>query len=209
MNNFITIIGNVAAGKTTMAEFLAKTLPGYLESADDLYKTNPFFNESVTDLSRWSLASDVWFLIKRLEMAKELETVLKDQPVVQDSGLLMSWVYANSRVGLQNRSVEQTGIYNNLYATLTSTLPKESLVIYLSLPITVLQQRIFDRRRDFEIKFHTDSYLTTIEDTLHQLVAKLEEHNIRVLSFNEQNWCDIVNGTEGQEKLLSLVRQAL
>ncbi len=71
--SFITIIGNIASGKSTIAHFLAKQLDADLVMADELYKTNPFFQNAVVDRSRWSLASDLWFLMKRVEMAKELE----------------------------------------------------------------------------------------------------------------------------------------
>lgn len=48
---YITVIGNVASGKSTLTPFLAKALRAKLVKADELYKTNPFFKDAVVDRS--------------------------------------------------------------------------------------------------------------------------------------------------------------
>lgn len=207
--SFITVIGNVATGKSTMAEFLAKKLNATLVRADDLYKTNPFFKNAVVDRTRWSLASDIWFLTKRVEMAVSLETQLATRPVVQDSGLLMSWVYANSRLNAGTMNKHETELYNELYETLAAKTPTEDLVLFLNLPVDTLLSRIQARGREFEVKHHSREYLEGLQDTLQTLTGELRARHRQVLELNEANWCDIVRKKEDRERLVQNVLDRL
>lgn len=190
---FITIIGNVGAGKSTFARFLAKELPAHLVAADEFYKTNPFFHDALVDRSRWSLASDIWFLLRRIEMARGLEKILTRKAVVQDSGLLMTWVYANSRLKVKHMNQHETDLYNKLFDKFTMTTIPEDLVIYLHLPIPLLKERIVKRGRTFEMKYHSEEYLQGLQYSLDTLLAKLARRQIKVVEYEERNWPDITD----------------
>src|SRR3990167_10732867 len=112
---FITVIGSIASGKSTVAKFIADNLGAEFIAADELYKTNPFCKETLKDRKRWSLASDLWFLVKRAELAEEFEDILKKEIIVQDSGLLMSWAYANSRLRSHYMNENEISLYNILF----------------------------------------------------------------------------------------------
>ncbi len=190
MNNqhrFITVIGNIASGKSTITRLLAQSLNAELVQADEFYKTNPFFQDAVVDRSRWSLASDIWFLMKRVEMAKQIETLLATKDVVQDSGLLMSWVYANSRIDAGYMNSKETELYNMLFTSLTQNIPKEHIVIFLNIPVEILKKRIVHRNRDFEIKHHSPTYLDGLAKSLALMVQTVQAQNIPVLEYNEKN----------------------
>lgn len=205
---FITVIGNIASGKSTVAKFLADNLGAKFIAADELYKTNPFFKDTLRDRKRWSLASDLWFLVKRAELAEEFSDTLKKEIIVQDSGLLMSWAYANSRLRSLYMNENEISLYNMLFLRLTNTLPKENIVIYLRLPSPILLERIKKRARDFELQFHTPEYLSNISKSLDDLVEKIQERT-NVLIFDKENWCDIISVKEDRERLLNRVKKEI
>jgi deoxyguanosine kinase len=208
MHSFITVIGNIATGKSTTTKFLADSLHAHHGIADELYKTNPFFQDAVVDRNRWSLSSDLWFLLKRVEITKSYLSVLPTKPIVQDSGILMSWVYANSRISLKQMNENEIDLYNQMFQVLTSNLPKESLVIYISLPIETLKKRIKIRNREFEVKYFTDEYLRNIELSIQQLITNIQKQT-NVLTISESNWYDIVNNTQDQQRLLTDITKLL
>lgn len=205
----ITVIGNVGSGKSTLATFLARALHAHHVAADELYKSNPFFSDAVANRSRWSLASDLWFLLERVEIAKKLDILLQEKTVVQDSGLLMSWVYANSRLNAGYMNEKEQEIYTMIFDKLTRTFPQEDLVIYLDLPITILHERIRERGRDFEIRFHTQEYLSGLAKSLKRLVVRLKQKRIPVLNYSEKNWADILQNVTHQHLLTKEVKIAL
>lgn len=198
---YITVIGNIATGKSTLTSFLAESLHAHHGIADELYKINPFFQDAVVDRNRWSLASDLWFLLKRVEIIKEYNSILKTQPVVQDSGILMSWAYSNSRLNLKHMNKQETDLYNELFETLTQSLPQESLIIYLTLPIPELKKRIVERNRSFEVEHFTDEYLLNLESSLSTLVNKLPSH-LPVFTIAQSNWYEIIDNPKEQKRLL-------
>lgn len=185
-HSYITVIGNVGSGKSTLSSFLAENLHADFVAADEFYKTNPFFDNAVIHRARWSLTSDLWFLTKRAELAKQIPQKLLENSVVQDSGLLMSWVYANSRLDAGSMTKDEMSLYDNLFTQLTTGLPKEDLVIYLHLPISQLLSNIKKRGREFEIKHHTEEYLIGIQKSLDKIVSHLRELSISVVEFNER-----------------------
>jgi len=209
MHFFITVIGNVGAGKSTFARFLAQKLPAHLVAADELYKTNPFFEDAVVDRSRWSLASDIWFLTRRVEMALDLENILTKQTVVQDSGLLMSWVYANSRLVAKHMNERETELYNELFDEFTKKTVRENLIIYLNLPIPLLRKRIEKRGRAFEVKYHSEAYLQGLQQSLDKLVERLKKQGIGVIEYQKQNWRDVVNSPSDRTLVRKEMKQYL
>lgn len=204
-HRFITVIGNIASGKSTITRLLAQTLNADLIQADEFYKTNPFFQDAVVDRSRWSLASDIWFLMKRVEMAKQIETLLLSKDVVQDSGLLMSWVYANSRLEAGYMNHNETTLYNLLYENLTKNVPRESLVVFLNLPVPVLQQRIKQRQREFELKYHSPTYLDGLQKSLLLLKEMIIHRGIRLFEYTN---CSDTHPSQIVHAIVTDIREA-
>ncbi len=204
MHFFTTVIGNVGSGKSTISSFLSQYLPARLVDADVFYKTNPFFQDAVANRTRWSLASDLWFLVKRAQAAQQVPAFLQKGPVVQDSGLLMTWVYANSRIASGHMTHNEMDLYNMLYEKLTHDLPKESLVIYLNLPIPLLRQRIKTRGREFEIKYHTPRYLRTLQSTLDMLMRRLKNQKTTILELSDVN---MLKSSKSKQRILTMVGQ--
>jgi len=162
----ITVIGNIASGKSTFSELLAKNIPAIRVPADELYKKNPFFSLAVRDRKRWSLTSDLWFLYERVQMAKKFPLYLKKKHVVVDSGIPMSWIYANSRLNNGYYNQHEWSLYQRYYEELTSHLFPSDIIVNIEINEKTAFERIRKRNRLFEIRYFTPSYLKGLKRSI-------------------------------------------
>lgn len=179
----ITVIGNVGSGKTTLTKLLAGRLPAKKIPADSLFRINPFFSLALKDRKRWSLASDLWFLYKRLELVRQVPRLLVKSHVIVDSGLLMSFVYTHSRLRDGYFSKDEWELYHSLYKELTVNEKSPDMVIYLQAPVAFLRKRIKERGRKFEIKNHSKDYLNNLNKSLKKVVKELKMQGTKVIAI--------------------------
>ncbi len=182
----IVVIGNVATGKSTLAKALADKLQGELVPADRFFETNPFFPEALKDRQRWSFTSDTWFLLERLLLMRQALSLPSPQPLVVDSGLLMSYVYAHSRLSQGYMTADEWELYERLFSYLTEEIPAPELVVFLNGPVDFLRQRIEKRGREFEIKYHSAEYLDGISSSIAALVERLRRQGTRCLEIQAE-----------------------
>lgn len=202
-HKLIVVIGNIATGKTTLTDLLARQLPARKVKADDLYTINPFFPLAVKDRAKWSLASDLWFLYERMKLVRPIRRYLQETHVVVDSGLLMSCVYAHSRLESGYFTNDEWEMYQTMYDELTKGLAKPNLVVHLQASIETLRKRIKKRGRKFEIKHHTRDYLTSLSNSLRVMERKFEKQGMRTIPIDvEKNDFTRNRNIVGLESLL-------
>lgn len=178
-NKLITVIGNVGSGKSTLTRLLAKKLSATIVPADELYKINPFFPLAVKDRKRWSLASDLWFLRERVNLAKKYPQYLLKKNVVVDSGIPMSWVYANSRLKSGFFTRDEWNLYKNYYRVATANIRPPDIVIFLKAKVPFLMERIRKRGRSFEIKYFDQKYLASLEQSIEGFM-KIQDRKTKI-----------------------------
>jgi deoxyadenosine/deoxycytidine kinase len=183
MQKHIVVVGNVATGKSTMSALWAKRLSCQHVEADEFYKTNPFFPLAIEDRRRWSLVTDLWFLYERVKLARLTKGYLRHRPVIVDSGLPMSWVYAHSRLSSGFSTIDEWELYLNLYKEMVVEELMPDLVVYLKAEVPFLRQRIIKRGREFELAFHSEEYLESLAASLEVLVNDLKKSNIQVVEY--------------------------
>lgn len=204
-NKFITIIGNIASGKSTLTRLLTKKLKASQVPADSLFRTNPFFPLALNDRPRWSLASDLWFFYERLKLERKIPLKLKKHHVVVDSGLPMSFVYARSRLISGYLTQNEWELYKSIHDELLPTAKFPDTIIYLKTPVEIILKRIRRRRRQFELKHYTTKYLGGLGESLEMVVKKLQKHKIRIVSV-ETNKIDFIHN---QNDLNNLIQEVL
>ncbi len=183
-NLLITIIGNVASGKTTITSLISKHLPAKKIPADELFRVNPFFPLAVKDRKRWSLASDLWFLYRRVEMTNEFSLGLRKTYILVDGGLPMSYVYAYSRLRSGFYTKDEWKLYTTYYKSLCKNILRSDLIISLEASVDFLQSRIRKRGRAYEIKYFTDGYLLDLNKSLNSFKQNSKKTNTKLLSLN-------------------------
>lgn len=147
MKKFITVAGNIGAGKSSLVKKLCRELkwqPFY-----EPVTHNPYLSDFYNDMTTWGFQSQVYFLTHRLRVYHELVqypgSVILDRSLYEDAEIFARNLYTNESM---NRRDYET--YETLYQSVLSFLPMPDLIIYLRASVNTLQQRISQRGRDYE-----------------------------------------------------------
>ena len=181
MGKLIAIVGNCAAGKTTLAKHLAAELGfiPYLEQhAERLYHSQACTQQL------YAAANQVDFLIARAE--QELLIRSQNGVGIQDGGLEQDYVIFTQlfyRKGLLSKADFQ--LCTRLYKLLRTFLPLPDLFLVLSADLPLLERRLMQRQRAEELAKSHD--LAIIEDLLEAWLASSPPVHIVQLNANDQS----------------------
>lgn len=201
-HKIITIIGNVASGKSTLTKLLTQNLQGIEVPADELFKKNPFFQLAVQDRAKWSFESDLWFLMERVKIAEKYPKLLKKNNVIIDSGLPMSWIYANSRIYKNYYNNDQWLLYKSFFEKLTINTMFPDVIVFLNSDISLLMQRIKQRNREFEVKYFTHEYLNDLQKSILEFI-KIIKKKTKIITIDSVR-IDMINQ---QKQLHNLIKK--
>lgn len=147
MKKFITIAGNIGAGKSTLVDKLCRELKW--QPFFEPVTNNPYLSDFYKDMTTWGFQSQVYFLTHRLRVYNDLAnypgSVILDRSLYEDAEIFARNLYIN---GTMRRRDYET--YESLYKSVLNFLPTPDLVIYLRAKVTTLQERISQRGRDYE-----------------------------------------------------------
>ncbi len=141
----ISIIGPVAVGKTTLSELLAEELPGEVLYED--YQGNPFLPESFTGSEKFSLPSQLYFLLSRAGQLSE-KTWPTEGIIVSDYGFCQDHLFADVKLADEDRR-----IYEHVHQRIEQLVHPPDVLVHLDASVKTLCERIKLRGRDFEIAF--------------------------------------------------------
>jgi deoxyadenosine/deoxycytidine kinase len=157
--HLILVAGNIAAGKTSLAERLGGRL-GWRTSYESV-ADNPYLADFYADMHQWSFHLQVFFLGHRaqqyLELANGPQSAIADRSIYEDAH-----IFARVLHHMDNLSERDYQSYRRVYDMVVAGLPKPDLLLYLKAPVPVLLNRIQRRGREME-KGITSEYLTLLE----------------------------------------------
>lgn len=209
MPKFLTIIGNVASGKSTAMPILLKELDALPLYADDLFQTlDPFAKPYLQDIKRWAFTNELWLTYERAKLIKEFGKDNEKLTVV-DSGLLMSWVYTYSHLLVENISLDEWEFYETLYDEFANGYLVDSVVVRLEYNLDTLMKRLQKRGRDYELEYYTREYLEQIEQGLVALEKKLAQQGVKVITVHEDEVADFEHNQISAGKLVSIINEGL
>lgn len=208
MSQTLTVIGNIASGKSTLMPILQKALDAKTIDADNLFQTtDPFAKPYLADMKRWAFANELWLTHERVKIMRE-ETKKNGHPItIVDSGLLMSWVYTHSHLLVGNITEEEWSLYKNVYDELTHGMFQNTHVVKLSYSMDTLMERLKKRGRDYELAFYTREYLGQIELGLSALVEKLTEHGVTIIDVAEDQAPDFEADPKVADAIIERVKK--
>ena len=155
----ILIAGNIASGKTSLAERLGTRL-GWRTSFESV-ADNPYLADFYADMHQWSFHLQVFFLGHRaqqhLELAHCPESAIADRSIFEDAH-----IFARALYHLGNLSERDYHAYRQVFDQVVVHLPRPDLLLYLQAPVRVLVGRIGDRGRAIE-KGITADYLSLLD----------------------------------------------
>ena len=167
MNKFITIAGNIGAGKSTLVYMLSQRLRW--EPFFEPVANNPYLADFYQDMAAWGFHSQVYFLSHRLrvysELAKSSSSVILDRSLYEDAEIFAHNLFKR---GIMNKRDYET--YESLYHSLVSFLPTPDLMIYLRASTETLIDRIKKRGRDYE-KTIKPEYLAQLNESYENWIS--------------------------------------
>jgi deoxyadenosine/deoxycytidine kinase len=160
MKKFITIAGNIGAGKSSLVQMLSQRL-GW-EPFFEPVTNNPYLADFYKDMKAWGFHSQVFFLSHRLKVYRELadcrSSVILDRSLYEDAEIFARNLYLK---GIMSQRDYET--YEALYRSLIGFLPTPDLIIFLRASVDTLIGRIKKRDRDFEQTIKRD-YLDNLNE---------------------------------------------
>ncbi|MEO6949933.1 MAG: deoxynucleoside kinase [Ginsengibacter sp.] len=170
--NFITIEGNIGAGKTTLAHLLTKHFNArlILEQFDD----NPFLPKFYENKEQYAFPLELFFMAERYKQLKDLLQTkdLFHQLTISDYLFTKSLLFAKV-----NLPEQEFLLYQKLFDIINPHLVQPDLLIYLHAPIEKLKENIKKRNRSYEQSIDP-GYLLSLQDTYTQYI---KQHNIKTL----------------------------
>jgi deoxyadenosine/deoxycytidine kinase len=179
----ILVAGPVGVGKSTTARALSEALglPLFLESAADL---NPYLERFYTDMSRWALPSQMFFILESLDQARQIAEsragAIQDRSVWEHLGIFIASLHVNGHLSDSDVRLLADAARLGLHG-----LPTPDLLLYLHAPQQTIEERIRGRGRSYEQRIDPE-YLRTHIANYQQWVPSFDV--CPVLSFDTSDF---------------------
>ncbi|MEY2811638.1 MAG: hypothetical protein RLZZ390_660 [Bacteroidota bacterium] len=190
---FITIEGNIGAGKTTLAGLLANKLNARLVLEE--FADNPFLAKFYENPAQYAFSVELFFMAERF---KQLKDLLSQQDLFQNitvSDYLFTKCLLFAKVNLP---VDEFRLFQRLFEMMQPQLLQPDLLIYLHAPVNKLQENIKKRNRSYEQNIK-DDYLFEIQQTYTHYI---KQHSFKTLFVDASN-VDFINNPEHLDILLA------
>ncbi len=170
--NFVTIEGNIGAGKTTLAHLLSKRFNARLILEE--FADNPFLPKFYENQRQYAFPLELFFMAERY---KQLKDMLHTKDMFQNitiSDYLFTKCLLFAKVNLPE---EEFLLYQKLFDIINPQVMQPDLVLYLHAPVNKLRENIKKRNRAYEQGI-SGEYLFSLQETYTQYI---KQHNIKTL----------------------------
>lgn len=193
--HFITIEGNIGAGKTTLAHLLSKHFNARLIL--EAFADNPFLPKFYENPQQFAFPLELFFMAERYKQLKELVQQKDMFQTVTISDYLFTKCLLFAKINLPD---DEFRLYQRLFEIIHQQLIQPDILIYLHAPVQKLQENIRKRNRSYEQNIPNE-YLFSIQETYTHYIR---QHNIKTLFIDAGN-ADFL----GNEKHFQAVVDAL
>src|ERR671912_1166150 len=176
--SFITIEGNIGAGKTTLSHLLAKHYNARLIL--EQFADNPFLPKFYENPSQYAFPLELFFMAERFKQLKDLLMQKDLFQSVSVSDYLFTKCLLFAKINLPE---DEFRLYQRLFEIIHQQLVQPELLIYLHAPVSRLQENIKKRARSYEQKIPNE-YLFSIQETYTHYI---KQHNMTTLFVDASN----------------------
>ena len=176
--NYVTIEGNIGAGKTTLAHILSKHFNARLIL--EQFADNPFLPKFYENPRHYAFPLELFFMAERYKQLKDLLQTkdLFQQLTIADYLFTKCLLFA--KVNLPD---EEFRLYQKLFDIMNPQVIQPDILIYLHSPVSKLQANIKKRNRSYEQGID-NNYLFSLQETYTQYI---KQHNIKTLFVDASN----------------------
>jgi deoxyadenosine/deoxycytidine kinase len=177
--SFITIEGNIGAGKTTLSQMLANHYGARLVL--EQFADNPFLPKFYENPSQYAFPLELFFMAERF---KQLKDLLQQQKDLFQNVTISDYLFTKCLLFAKvNLSDEEFRLYQRLFDIIHQQLVQPDILIYLHAPVNKLQQNIKKRARSYEQNI-PDDYLFSIQETYTNYI---KHHNLKTIFVDASN----------------------
>ena len=176
--HFITIEGNIGAGKTTLAHILSRHYHARLIL--EQFADNPFLPKFYENPSQYAFPLELFFMAERYKQLKELLQTKDMFQKLTISDYLFTKCLLFAKVNLSD---DEFRLYQKLFDIINPQVLQPDLLIYLHAPVQKLKENIKKRNRAYEQQIPAE-YLFKLQETYTQYI---KQHNMRTLFVDAGN----------------------
>ncbi|ASZ12075.1 deoxynucleoside kinase [Chitinophaga pendula] len=194
---FITIEGNIGAGKTTLANRLAGHFNARLILEE--FADNPFLAKFYAKPKQYAFPVELFFMAERY---KQLKDMLQTQDLFREL-VISDYLFVKSLLfAKMNLAADEYSLYQKLFDIINPQLLQPDLLIFLNAPVSRLQENIRKRNRSYEQKIE-DKYLGTVHEMYMQYIR---QHPVRTLMVDTTK-VDFLNEPTHFQRLLDALEE--
>ncbi len=177
--NFISIEGNIGAGKTSLASMIARDFNAKLIL--EQFEENAFLPKFYKEPDKYAFPLEMAFLASRFQQLKDQlgDRELFKTFTISDYYIIKSLIFAGKTL-----AVDELALYNRFFQIIHSQLPKPDLFVFLYVETPKLQENIKERGRDYEQEIK-DEYLDKIQNGYFEFMR--HERDMKILLMDTNN----------------------
>jgi len=195
--NYISIEGCIGAGKTTLAEMLAKDFNA--ELILERFADNPFLAKFYKDPTHYAFPLEMTFLTDRYQQLKNL---LSKRDLFTDLVIADYFIDKCAIFSKNNLQHDEYNLFLKVYDIIADFLPKPDILIYLYNTPENLLKNIAKRGREYEQKIQME-YLSAIQENYLTFFKQRAQFPILIV---ESYALDFVNRIDDYEKIKALLQ---
>lgn len=199
---FITVAGNVGAGKSTLTKLLGEKLN--FETHFEKVNGNPYLEDFYTDQKKYGFHLQLYFLSQRFRQQKEIEALglntIQDRSIYEDVGIFAKNLYDNGIMAKRDYIT-----YRDLFNDMVPYLKKPNLMIYLDCSIETILHRIKLRGREMEQDVDLN-YWKNLHDRYNDWIEKYDESPVLYVNMDK---IDLVKYPEHIDLICDEVKKIL
>ncbi|CEN85899.1 MAG: deoxynucleoside kinase [Paraclostridium sordellii] len=199
---FITVAGNVGAGKSTLTKLVGEKLgfETHYEQVDE----NPYLEDFYKDQNKWGFHLQLYFLAQRFKQQKEIDSNglnnIQDRSIYEDVEIFARNLYDNKKMTKRDYIT-----YRDLFNDMVPHLRRPDLMIYLDGSIDTIISRINLRGRDMEKSVDLD-YWVNLHNRYENWIREYDQSPVLYVNINE---VDLVNKPEHLDLLCDEIKRLL